>query len=83
MAREARDGRSIGCASAASRTKITCATTDFPLTSSSPVNRYEISSMRRSVMIYSAPNPLVAAKACLLQAAFVDINMRKSRSVYY
>jgi hypothetical protein len=63
--------------------KMTCAITDFPLTTSSPVNRYEISSMRRSVMIYSAPNPLVAAKACLLQAAFVDINIRKSRSVYY
>jgi hypothetical protein len=63
--------------------KMTCATTDFPLTTSSPVNRYEISSIRTSSMIYSAPNPLVAANACLLQAAFVDINIRKSRSVYY
>jgi len=83
MAREARDGRSIGCASAASRAKMTCATTDFStdnFATGEPLGNFIDKDIEYDL---SAPNPLVAAKACLLQAAFVDINIRKSRSVYY
>jgi len=83
MAREARDGRSIGCASAASRAKMTCATTDFStdnFATGEPLGNFIDKDIEYDLF---GTQPTCCRKGLLIASGICRYQYPQSRSVYY